>query len=182
MSKFLLVYGTTEGHTKRIAERMAAVMRDAGHEVDLHDSKEMRSASIEAGYDGVLVGGSVHAGDHQSSLREFVERNRETLGRTHAAFFSVSLTAAETNEEARGEARAAVDRFVRETGWTPPHVEMIAGALVYSQYNFFVRQLMKLIAGRGSHPTDTSRDYDYTDWKRVEEFALSFAATIPASA
>jgi menaquinone-dependent protoporphyrinogen IX oxidase len=28
----------------------------------------------------------------------------------------------------------------------------------------------------GGHDTDTSRDYDYTDWKAVESFATAFAA------
>lgn len=28
---------------------------------------------------------------------------------------------------------------------------------------------------RGGHPTDTSRDYDYTDWDAVERLARDFA-------
>lgn len=84
-------------------------------------------------YDGVLVGGSVHAGDHQSSVREFVRHNRELLDRVPSAFFSVSLAAADPDEEARIEMQTVVDKFVRETGWQPRRVEHIAGALVYSQ-------------------------------------------------
>jgi menaquinone-dependent protoporphyrinogen oxidase len=75
MAKILLVYGTTEGHTAQIAQRMAATMRAASHEVDVRDSKELRKSMIKGGYDGILVGGSVHAGEHQSSVREFVRRN-----------------------------------------------------------------------------------------------------------
>jgi menaquinone-dependent protoporphyrinogen oxidase len=148
MAKILLVYGTTEGHTAQIAQRMAATMRAANHEVDVRDSKDLRKSTIKGGYDGVLVGGSVHAGEHQSSVREFVRRNRELLDGLPSAFFSVSLTVVEMDEEARRETNAMVDKFVRETGWQPSCVETIAGALVYSQYNIFVRHLMKLIAKR----------------------------------
>ena len=181
MAKILLVYGTTEGHTAQIAQRMAESMRAGGHEVDVRDSKEVRRSTVENGYDGVLVGGSVHAGEHQSSVREFVRRNRDLLQRLPSAFFSVSLTAVEVDEEARQETRAMVDKFVRETGWQPSRVEAIAGALVYSQYNIFIRQIMKLISRHQRGPTDTSQDYDYTDWEAVAKFAREFADSLEST-
>jgi menaquinone-dependent protoporphyrinogen oxidase len=122
----------------------------------------------------------VHAGEHQSSVREFVRRNLGLIDSLPSAFFSVSLTAVEVDEEARRETQAMVDKFVRETGWQPSRVETIAGALVYSQYNIFVRHLMKLIAKREGGPTDTSQDYDYTDWDAVEKFARDFAESVEA--
>ena len=36
---------------------------------------------------------------------------------------------------------------------------------------------------KGGHPTDTSHDYDYTDWDAVEHFAHSCAELlVPAAA
>lgn len=180
MAKILLVYGTTEGHTAQIAQRMAEAMRAAGHEVDAHDSKEMRKSTSERVYEGVLVGGSIHRGEHQSSVLRFVRRNLDLLDRLPSAFFSVSLTAVELDDEARQETQAMVDKFVRETGWQPRRVETIAGALVYSQYNVFMRQIMKLISKSQGLPTDTSHDYDYTDWDAVEKFAREFAESVEA--
>jgi menaquinone-dependent protoporphyrinogen oxidase len=176
MARFLVVYGTTEGHTARIADRMASAIRGEGHQVDVRDSKEVRRQAPDGEYDGIIVGGSVHAGEHQSSLKEFVKRNRELLERVPSAFFSVSLTAADADEEARADTRMMVDRFVGETGWQPARVETIAGALVYTQYNIFMRHMMKLIVKRGGHTElDTSRDYDFTDWEAVDRFARDFA-------
>jgi menaquinone-dependent protoporphyrinogen oxidase len=179
MSKFLIVYGSTEGHTARIAQRMAAVLRASGHEVALEDSRDAQSGGITTAYDGILIGGSVHAGEHQSSLREFVKRNLAALRSRPAAFFSVSLSAANNDEESIGETNAMVQKFVRETGWEPTRIQPIAGALVYTQYNFFIRQLMRLIAKSGGREElDTSRDYDFTDWDAVEAFAQDFAASV----
>jgi menaquinone-dependent protoporphyrinogen IX oxidase len=31
---------------------------------------------------------------------------------------------------------------------------------------------------KGGHPTDTSRDHDFTDWDAVERFAREFAVTL----
>lgn len=180
MAHILLVYGTNEGHTARIAQRMADAMRRAGHEGDMHDSRQVGKLTVGAQYDAVLIGGSVHAGEHQSSLREFVKRNRDLLERLPSAFFSVSLTAADPDEEARAETQAVVDKFVRETGWQPRRVETIAGALVYTQYNVFIRHVMKLIVKhQGRTELDTSRDYDFTDWDAVEAFARDFAESVP---
>jgi menaquinone-dependent protoporphyrinogen oxidase len=176
MSKFLIVYGSTEGHTRQIAQAMASAIYRDGNQVDLRDSKDVRKEPISDSYDGIIVGGSIHIGDYQGSLREFVERNRELLERVPSAFFSVSLTAADLDDEAQAELDAIVDKFSRETGWRPKRVEMIAGALVYSQYNFFIRRMMKMIVKQqGRSELDTSRDYDFTDWDAVEQFARDFA-------
>ena len=40
---------------------------------------------------------------------------------------------------------------------------------------------MRLMIARGDHPTDVSRDYDYTDWDAVRRFAREFAAELPAA-
>ncbi len=178
MAKILVVYGTTEGHTGTVAKRIGAVMKEAGHEVHVPDARDLRGAALDQAYDGVVVGGSVHGGEHQSSVREFVRRHRDLLVRIPSAFFSVSLTAAYPDDEARQDVQAVVDRFVRETGWQPLRVEPIAGALVYSQYNFFLRHVMKLIAKRHGRPTDMTQDHDYTDWEAVERFAGDFAGEV----
>jgi menaquinone-dependent protoporphyrinogen oxidase len=153
---------------------MAKALRDEGHEVEVHDSREVRRQVMTDAFDAIIVGGSVHAGDHQSSLREFVKRNRELLERVPSAFFSVSLTAADPDDEAVAE--AVVDKFIKETGWQPDRVVTFAGALVYTQYNVFIRHMMKLIVKhQGRTEFDTSRDYDFTDWDAVERFAREFA-------
>ena len=178
MARILIVYGSTEGHTSHIAARMAEAIRREGHVVELHDSKELRKQQVTQPFDGIIVGGSVHAGDHQSSLREFVKRNRDVLKRMPSAFFSVSLANADADEDedAAAESKAVVDKFIAETGWQPKQIERIAGALVYTQYNVFIRHLMKLIAkSHGRTELDTSRDFDFTDWHAVDSFAREFA-------
>jgi menaquinone-dependent protoporphyrinogen oxidase len=109
-----------------------------------------------------------------------VKRNRELLERVPSAFFSVSLTASDPDEEAAIETLTMLEKFFRETGWRPQRVETIAGALVYTQYNIFIRHMMKLIVKhQGRTELDTSRDYDFTDWDAVERFAREFTRSIP---
>ena len=63
-----------------------------------------------------------------------------------------------------------IDAFLGDTGWHPCRTSAVAGALVYSKYNFVVRYIMKRIARQAGGDTDTSKDYVYTDWKRLDEF------------
>ena len=105
--------------------------------------------------------------------------NRALLERRPSAFFSVSLSAADPGDEAIAETQAMVEKFVRETGWRPQRIEAIAGALVYTHYNVFIRQLIKLIAKRhGRTELDTSLDYDFTDCEAVKRFARDFATAV----
>jgi len=60
---------------------------------------------------------------------------------------------------------------VRKTGWHPARVELVAGALPYSKYNFLIRYVMRRIAAKEGGDTDTSHDYEYTDWEAVDRFA-----------
>jgi menaquinone-dependent protoporphyrinogen oxidase len=48
----------------------------------------------------------------------------------------------------------------------------VAGALAYSKYNFFIKLVMKAIARKAGGPTDTSRDYEFTDWPALDRFVL----------
>ena len=51
----------------------------------------------------------------------------------------------------------------------------IAGALKYTQYDFFKRIIMKMISKKEGRTTNTSQDYEYTNWNLVKEFVNRFA-------
>ena len=171
MSKILIAYGTTEGHTARIADYIADVIRGQGHEADAMDLKRSPDALVDT-YDAAIVGGSIHMGKHDERVRDFVRRNRAALERLPSAFFSVSLAAHGDIENAR----AYVENFEQVTGWRPAHVGFFGGALLYRQYGFLKRLMMKRIVHSkpGNLSLDTSRDHDYTEWQEVKGFAEDF--------
>lgn len=172
VSTVLIAYGTTEGQTAKIADVIAEVLRERGHEVDPVDVKTL-DQSIPAGHAAVIVGASIHMGKHDKHVVELVQKNLDTLARVPTAFFSVSLAAHGDAEEAEGY----VDQFEQQTGWHPDKVALFGGALLYTQYGFFKRHLMKKIASDkpGDLGLDLSRDYVYTEWDAVKRFAEHFA-------
>jgi len=74
-----------------------------------------------------------------------------------------------------------IDAFLADTGWHPLITKAVAGALTYSKYNFVLRRIMKWISRNEGGDTDTSRDYDYTDWKDLDELVADFTASVMSS-
>lgn len=170
--KILIVYGTTEGQTRKISQWIAERVKEMGHDVELHDSTSLPAVLNIDTYDAVIVGASVHQHRYQSSLIHFVKEHLQLLQAKPSAFLSVSL--ASVLEEDRDEAQGYVDQFLMETGWRPTRTELVAGALIYTKYDFFKRQIMKLIVWKGGGPTDASQDYEFTDWDALLRFIDSF--------
>jgi menaquinone-dependent protoporphyrinogen oxidase len=130
-----IIYASTHGHTARIVDRIADTMRAEGLDVEVAEAGE-RADRLIRDCDAVLVAGSVHRGSHQPGLVEFVRRHRHLLQVLPSAFVSVSLTAAdEEDEELQAETRRMVDEFVEDTGWTPYRTATLAGAFQFSKYS-----------------------------------------------
>jgi menaquinone-dependent protoporphyrinogen oxidase len=182
MPTILLIHASKHGHTAEIARRIAGVLEREGLRVDLRRAAE---APAPLDYDGVVVGASIHAGSHQREIVDWAAHHHAALAQRPSAFFSSCLTVADGKPESWTTARGYVDAFVERTGWTPDLTATFAGALQYREYGFLTRIAIKQMMRKGGHPTDTSRDYDYTDWDAVEAFARAFArrlAPAPASA
>jgi menaquinone-dependent protoporphyrinogen oxidase len=187
MSAVGIFYATREGHTRRIAEHLAAVLRSSGIAVDVLNVKEVPAEVPLTRYDAVVLAASVHAGSHEPEMIAFVKSRLPELDRVQHAFLSVTLSEAgaerqtsSPEERARfsADVQKVIDAFVAETGWHPQRVKPVAGALLYTQYNFLVRFIMKQIAKSAHADTDTSKDFDYTDWDDLARFAEKLAAEL----
>lgn len=174
MKRIAVLYDTTEGQTAKIAQQVAETVKNAGHDVTVAEVRKLPSDMQLDSFDGVILGGSIHVGKHSPAVVESVKENRRLLETIPSAFFSVSLSAAGKTERQQQNARRCLDEFLSETEWTPQLTTTFAGALLYRDYGFFKRLMMKWIAKQEGGDTDTSRNYEYTDWKRVDEFTQEF--------
>jgi menaquinone-dependent protoporphyrinogen oxidase len=170
-------FSTSEGQTAKVAEQVARTLRAAGCEVEVRDVEEAASLSL-ADYDGVVLGASIHLGHHQRRMVEFARRHREELSGKPNAFFSVSMTASESSPESRQQTEGYVRLFEQETDWKPAMFVMLGGALLFTRYGFIKRFIMKRISQEKGGPTDTSRDYEFTNWESVAHFAEDFLRTL----
>ena len=179
MSRILVLYGTTEGQTAKIAGALANTLHADGHVVDVVAAAP-RTPNL-GDYAGVVVAASVHGGRYQKPVQQWVAAHADELRSMPTAFVSVSLGVLQKDAKVQQEVAAILDRFLLGTGWTPTMVTSVAGALVYSRYNWIKRRIMRRIAGAAGGDTDVSKDYEYTDWKQVETFAREFGRHLQGS-
>lgn len=181
--KAAVFFATREGHTRRIAERIGLDLRAHGAEVDVFDVRTGGPVDWRA-YSAAVVAASVHLGHHEREMIAFVREHRAELERLSASFVSVTLSEAGAEnlmrsdaerERASADVQRMIDVFVEDTGWRPERTLPVAGALAYSRYNFFVRFVMKRIAREAGAPTDTSRDYEFTNWPALDRFVAELA-------
>ena len=172
MARILVLYGTTDGHTAKVAATVADALRTSGAAVDVIEAGTTEPAP-EA-YAGVIVAASVHARGYQRSVRQWVRRHAEALRGKPSAFLSVSLGVLQNEPDVQREVEAIVNGFIRATRWQPTMVQNVAGALLYTKYNVIKRWIMKRIVAKAGGATDTSRDYEYTNWAELRAFAERF--------
>jgi Flavodoxin domain/Protein of unknown function DUF86 len=112
----------------------------------------------------------------------------DALNRMPAALLSVSLSEAGAEDikspparraRAAADAQKMINALLQETGWHPGRIKAVAGALLFTKYNFLLRFVMKRISRQAGGATDTSKDHEYTDWKALDDFIDEFVQAIP---
>jgi menaquinone-dependent protoporphyrinogen oxidase len=172
MPRILIVFGTTDGHTAKIASALGDEMRTRGVDVVVREPYRLEPAPDT--FDAVVVAASVHGGRYQSGVTAWVQGHVAALNRRPSAFVSVSLGILQHEPEVQAELRSILDRFLQGTGWNPTRTFGVAGALLYTQYWWLKRWMMRRIAAKAGGDTDTTRDYIYTDWPALRAFAGEF--------
>jgi menaquinone-dependent protoporphyrinogen oxidase len=171
MARILMSYGTTDGHTAKIARYLAQQLRAAGAEVDV---VEASGAPEPRAYDGVIVAASIHTGAYQRNVRRWVAAHAAALQAKPAAFLSVCLAVLQPDAKVQRELAAITERFLARTRWRPALTKQVAGAVPYTRYGWVKRWVMRRIVAKAGGATDTTRDYEYTDWNDLSAFAQSF--------
>lgn len=181
MSRVLIVYGTTDGHTRAVAHAIADPLTRCGIDASVIEAGTLDPRPDS--YDGVIVAASIHAGRYQDAVERWVRAHAPEISAKPAALVSVCLAVLQ-----RGDAKVDADlaevvrRFEANTGWHPSVVKHVAGALLYTRYNVFKRWMMRRIVAKAGGATDISRDYDYTDWDEVRTFAEEFSRRVAVAA
>jgi menaquinone-dependent protoporphyrinogen oxidase len=185
MSRILVLYGTTDGHTAKIATRLGEIFRALGWDVTVAHAGRVSTDAWPERYDGIVVAASIHIGSYQGPVRRWVQAHAEQLSRMPSAFLSVCLAVLEKRPEVHQEVQDIILRFLRRTGWRPTLVKPVAGALPYTRYGWLKKWMMRRMVAKISADTDTTRDYEYTDWDDLDAFAREFAhqteRTIPGA-
>lgn len=176
--QILIIYGSREGQTKKIAEHIATVLDAKGHQVTTLSVTSLPAGFTPEHFAAAIIGGSIHMGKFPKHLAKFITRYRDWLNNIPSVFFTVCMAINSKQPGATAQASHYGENFVNQNGWQPRLTATFAGAVKYTQYDFITRFIMKRISKHEGGSTDTTRDHEYTDWNRVTHFAEQIATVI----
>jgi menaquinone-dependent protoporphyrinogen oxidase len=168
MSKILILFSSTDGHTIKICERLKQVIEQGAHDVTVISVPDYRQVDLQA-FDKIIVGASIRYGKHNKHVFDFIADNQQILDSKANAFFSVNIVARKP-EKNRPETNPYLRKFLKQISWRPKQLEVFAGKLDYPKYGFVDRQMIRFIMLITKGPTDPATVVEFTDWQRVEAF------------
>lgn len=177
MAGILVVYATVEGQSARIASLIADHLTRSKHTTATFNASAPHAEETDlSSFDGLIVVAPVHAQAHHPAARRFITEHAETLTRMPSALVSVSLHAASGEAEDIEEMRQYVDILCGETKWLPRAVHYAAGALKFTEFDFFKRWMAKRLVKSLDMPLDPGKDVEFTDWPALYGFVDDFLA------
>ena len=67
MAKILIIYSTTDGHTRRICERIKRVAEERDHDILLTVINDTPDIDLKS-FDKIVIGASIRYGKHRPEL------------------------------------------------------------------------------------------------------------------
>ncbi|GAB5448666.1 flavodoxin domain-containing protein [Gymnodinialimonas sp.] len=167
----LILYGSVEGQTAKIARFVKQRVEELGHGATLANADDPVQLPIE-GTDAVILAASVHQRRHPRNFEALLSARKDDLAERKVLMLSVSLNAA--FPEGREEAEDYVLEMKMRTGLAPDAEVLVAGAVRTSEYDYFAKQVVQHVVMRGRDYDRTAEEHEFTDWdalaKAVEGF------------
>lgn len=162
--RILVSVASKHGATHEIGEAIAAELRQAGTEVDVHDPNDV--ASLDA-YDGFVLGSAVYAGHWLADGRELAERvAKHRQGRPVWLFSSGPLGVPAFPDHDAVDVMHLVDATEARAH------RLFAGKLDRHALGFAERAIMHAVH---------APEGDFRDWDVVRAWAREIAASLAAS-
>jgi len=168
MTKILILYSTTDGHTRKICQRLKQVIEQQAQQVTLMPIEGKSNVDIKS-FDKIVLGASIRYGKHNKQVYEFIKANEQILDSKPNAFFSVNVVARKPDKN-RPETNPYVKKFLKQISWQPKELEVFAGKIDYQKYRFWDRLMIRLIMWMTKGPTDSRTVVEFTNWQQVETF------------
>jgi len=166
--KILIIYSSTDGHTKKICEVIKENLINKG-ELHLTSIENVPETNIQF-YDYIIIGASIRYGKHNRKVFDFIEKNLNIIEKKKNAFFSVNVVARK-NEKNTPETNPYIKKFLSKTRWKPKKLGVFAGKVDYPNYSFLNKQIIRFIMFITKGPIDTSKSFEFTNWDNVKKFA-----------
>ena len=168
-SKTVILYSSVDGQTLKICNKIKEAYDQNKRSVALVSIDDFTGNVTD--YDLLVLGASIRYGVHGEKVIDFINSKKKELETIKTAFFSVNLVARKP-EKNQPDSNPYVIKFFKSIDWNPNLVEVFAGKLDYKKYPFFDRIMIQFIMWMTKGPTNTDAEIEYTNWERVDHFAI----------
>lgn len=173
MAKILIIYSTTDGHTRKICRRLQQTIENKGDHVVLASVDESSSVGLEE-FDKIVIGASIRYGKHSPAVYDFIKANIQILESKRNAFFTVNVVARKPDKN-QPDSNPYLKKFLSQIAWKPENLAVFAGKINYRLYRFRDRFMIRFIMWMTKGPTDLNTNIDFTDWDQVDKFAQTIS-------
>ena len=164
-SKLLILYSTVDGHTRNICEYINKKLKNKKN-ISISSLEDSAKYNLSL-FDEIVIGASVRYGYHRRNVYEFIRKNKSTLENKKTVFFSLNLTARKSEKDT-ADTNPYVYKFLKKIKWEPTIKDVFAGRLDYPNLDILNKLAILFIMVITNGPKDTSKTYELTDWKRVD--------------
>jgi menaquinone-dependent protoporphyrinogen oxidase len=166
--RVLVAYASKAGSTAEVAAVIARKLADVGLAVDLRRASNIRSVD---GYQAVIVGSAIRAGQWLAGASGFVKTHKEALAARKTAFFTLCMTL-QLDTPGNREKVAGYLKPVREV-LEPDWIEFFAGKMEYRRLALGPRLVVKAMK---------VREGDFRNWNAISSWADRLVKEMPATA
>ena len=164
----LIIYSSTDGHTKTICKRISNFL-NTKNEIKVISLDEATKIDLSV-FNKIIIGASIRYGKHSKNLYKFINLNKDILDKKQSSFFSVNVVARKSEKNSL-DTNPYIKKFLKISKWHPKKIGVFAGKIDYSKYGFFDKHIIRLIMFITNGPTDLSQAYEFTNWDSVDNFA-----------
>ncbi|MFC1569526.1 flavodoxin domain-containing protein [bacterium] len=134
--KTLIVYASMHGCTEQVVEKLKA---DLTGEVKIQNLKDKTPIFVNA-FDTILIGGSIHAGMIQGSVKKFCKKQMDTLLQKQVGLFLCCMDQDRAQEQFDNAFPEALRLHAKVQG-------LFGGAFDFDKMNFIQKAIIKKISG-----------------------------------
>jgi menaquinone-dependent protoporphyrinogen oxidase len=135
--KTAIIYATTHGTAEKVAQRIQAELGVSSSQLfNLKASKIIDLSQFEQ----VVIGGSIHAGQVQSRVRDFCKRNMVDLLQKRVALFICAMN----EPEFETEFNSAFPELLRKHAIS---CKVVGGEFLLEKMNFIERFIVRKVSG-----------------------------------
>jgi menaquinone-dependent protoporphyrinogen oxidase len=135
--KSVILYTSSHGTTEKAANLLKDKLKG---DTELINLKKNKNPDI-SGYDLVIIGTSIHAGNIPSSVKQYIRRNQEKMLSKKTGLF---LCCMREGEEARNQFENAFPEVLRKKSVASG---LFGGEFLFGKMNFLQRAIVRKVSG-----------------------------------